>query len=103
MNERFSDLEFIISRFIIKICLVECVYNIYQMDPNRANKALLESLRVMIDRDPLHQLHEQEKEIIWNLRCECRDNFPRSLPKLLSCVSWNNYVEVALVGVIAGD
>lgn len=58
----------------------------------------LEVLRGMIDRDPLHQLHEQEKEMIWNLRYECREHFPHSLPKLLSCVHWNNYIDVATVG-----
>ena len=58
----------------------------------------LEQLRVMVERDPLSPLHEQEIEMIWLLRYECQFHYPSSLPKLLSCVQWNNYVDVAQVG-----
>ena len=36
--------------------------------------------------------------MIWLLRYECQFHYPSSLPKLLSCVQWNNYVDVAKVG-----
>ena len=52
----------------------------------------------MVERDPLSPLHEQEIEMIWLLRYECQFHYPSSLPKLLSCVQWNNYVDVAKVG-----
>ena len=54
----------------------------------------------MIERDPLHVLHEQDKELIWSLRYECREHFPRSLPKVLGCVHWDDYIEVAMVRII---
>ena len=54
----------------------------------------------MVERDPLTPLHEQEIEMIWLLRYECQFHYPSSLPKLLSCVQWNNYVDVAKVGDI---
>lgn len=59
------------------------------------NKDHMEALKAMVDRDPLHQLHEQEKELIWTQRYDCREHFPHALPKLLSCVHWNNYADVA--------
>ena len=51
----------------------------------------------MIERDPMHDLHEQDKETIWKLRHECREHFPQSLPKVLTCVKWNNHIDVAVV------
>ncbi|XP_069119879.1 phosphatidylinositol 4,5-bisphosphate 3-kinase catalytic subunit beta isoform-like [Argopecten irradians] len=41
------------------------------------------------------QLAEQEKELMWLLRYECRDNYPHALPQLLSSVKWYNYKDVA--------
>ncbi|KAK2184803.1 hypothetical protein NP493_252g03001 [Ridgeia piscesae] len=58
----------------------------------------LEMLRVMIERDPLSTLHEQEKEMVWRLRYECQFHFPQSLPKLISCMQWNKHLDVAQVG-----
>ncbi|ELU18517.1 hypothetical protein CAPTEDRAFT_18019 [Capitella teleta] len=55
----------------------------------------LEQLRVMIARDPLHQLHEQDKELIWLLKYECQYHFPESLPKLVNSVQWNNHFSTA--------
>ena len=57
----------------------------------------LRELQKMIERDPMHDHHEQEKEMIWQLRHECREHFPQSLPKLLTCVHWDNHVDVAIV------
>ena len=68
-----------------------------QMNVDTVNKTHLEQLRLMIDRDPVHQLHEQDKELIWLLRYECQYHFPESLPKLVSCVQWNNHIETAQV------
>jgi len=51
----------------------------------------------MIGKDPMHEHHEQEKSLIWSLRHECREHFPNSLPKLLTCIHWDNYIDVALV------
>ncbi|KAI0229642.1 Phosphatidylinositol 4,5-bisphosphate 3-kinase catalytic subunit beta [Lamellibrachia satsuma] len=65
------------------------------LDVNVVNKGHLESLRVMVERDPLSALHEQEKEMVWNLRYECQYHFPQSLPKLVSCMWWNKHLDVA--------
>ncbi|CAH1772431.1 unnamed protein product [Owenia fusiformis] len=59
------------------------------------NDQAKEQLRLMIAKDPLEQLCEQEKETVWSLRYECHYHFPESLPKLLSCVKWNSHVDVA--------
>ena len=67
------------------------------MNVDTVNKVHLEQLRLMIDRDPLHQLHEQDKELIWLLKYECQYHFPESLPKLISCVQWNNHIDIAQV------
>ena len=61
----------------------------------------LEQLRVMVERDPLTPLHEQEIEMIWLLRYECQFHYPSSLPKLITCVQWNNYVDVVQVMVFS--
>ena len=52
---------------------------------------------MMVERDPLSALHEQEKEMVWNLRYECQYHFPQSLPKLISCMRWNSHSDVAQV------
>ncbi|CAI9573520.1 unnamed protein product [Staurois parvus] len=48
-----------------------------------------------MERDPLCQLCENEKDLIWTLRYDCRENFPCSLPKLLLSVKWNKLEDVA--------
>ena len=47
-------------------------------------------------RDPLSEISEQEKDILWKKRHYCR-KIPRSLPKLLTAVKWNNRHDVAQV------
>ena len=68
-----------------------------QLDPSKVTKEHLRVLQQMIERDPMHDHHEQEKEMIWQLRHECREHFPQSLPKLLTCVHWANRIDVAIV------
>ncbi|KYQ59052.1 Phosphatidylinositol-4,5-bisphosphate 3-kinase catalytic subunit beta isoform [Trachymyrmex zeteki] len=55
----------------------------------------LEQLRLLADRDPLHELHEQEKKTMWALRHHCLREIPTLLAKLLQCVEWNDRREVA--------
>lgn len=50
-----------------------------------------------MERDPLSQLCENEKDLIWTLRCDCRENFPQSLPKLLLSVKWSKHEDMAQV------
>uniref|UniRef100_T1ISF0 phosphatidylinositol 3-kinase n=1 Tax=Strigamia maritima TaxID=126957 RepID=T1ISF0_STRMM len=60
-----------------------------------ASKMYLEQVRQICARDPLHQMHEQDKELLWYLRHDCRYHLPHSLPKLLSCVKWNEHKDIA--------
>ncbi|GIY18285.1 hypothetical protein CDAR_473592 [Caerostris darwini] len=53
-----------------------------------------EALKEIIERDPLSEISEQEKELLWRLRHECM-TIPDSLPKLLEAVKWNSRDEVA--------
>ncbi|XP_066595868.1 phosphatidylinositol 4,5-bisphosphate 3-kinase catalytic subunit delta isoform [Prorops nasuta] len=55
----------------------------------------LEQLRSLADRDPLHELHEQERKVMWGLRHHCLHKIPMLLSKLLHCVEWNDHKEVA--------
>ncbi|XP_043477506.1 phosphatidylinositol 4,5-bisphosphate 3-kinase catalytic subunit delta isoform [Leptopilina heterotoma] len=55
----------------------------------------LEQLRALADRDPLHELHEQERKTMWLLRHHCLRKIPSLLAKLLHCVEWNDHREVA--------
>ncbi|XP_034936238.1 phosphatidylinositol 4,5-bisphosphate 3-kinase catalytic subunit delta isoform-like [Chelonus insularis] len=59
------------------------------------SKQQLEQLKLLADRDPLHELHEQEKKTIWALRRHCLREIPSLLSKLLQCVEWNDHEEVA--------
>ncbi|XP_071445759.1 phosphatidylinositol 4,5-bisphosphate 3-kinase catalytic subunit delta isoform [Hetaerina americana] len=55
----------------------------------------IEFLRMMGERDPLLEMHEQERKDMWALREECKQRAPHLLPKLLDCVEWNDFREVA--------
>ncbi|KAF7404673.1 hypothetical protein HZH66_003579 [Vespula vulgaris] len=72
---------------------------IMQEEPNQENDInkfqQLEQLRSLADRDPLHELHEQEKKTMWALRHHCLHEIPTVLAKLLQCVEWNDHKEVA--------
>jgi phosphatidylinositol-4,5-bisphosphate 3-kinase len=57
----------------------------------------MRALQKVIEGDPLTQLDEQDKELIWRARNVCLLEFPQSLPKLLQSVCWNNRSEVAQV------
>uniref|UniRef100_A0A8U7ND56 phosphatidylinositol-4,5-bisphosphate 3-kinase n=1 Tax=Corvus moneduloides TaxID=1196302 RepID=A0A8U7ND56_CORMO len=52
-------------------------------------------LKDIMERDPLSQLCENEMDLIWTLRYDCRENFPQSLPKLLLSLKWNKLEDVA--------
>lgn len=56
---------------------------------------VLERLRFTAERDPLHEMHEQDKKFLWSFRHEIAQQMPHLLPKLLLCIEWNNYKETA--------
>ena len=56
-----------------------------------------EGLHEIHTKDPLSELSEQEKDLLWQLRHVCCKKVPDALPKLLDAVKWNNRDEVAQV------
>uniref|UniRef100_A0A8C1ZZ05 phosphatidylinositol-4,5-bisphosphate 3-kinase n=1 Tax=Cyprinus carpio TaxID=7962 RepID=A0A8C1ZZ05_CYPCA len=75
------------------------VYEIAQNKRAKANgrggKKFYIELKEIMERDPLSQLCENEKDLIWTLRHDCRENFPQSLPKLLLSVKWSKHEDMA--------
>uniref|UniRef100_A0A672U483 phosphatidylinositol-4,5-bisphosphate 3-kinase n=1 Tax=Strigops habroptila TaxID=2489341 RepID=A0A672U483_STRHB len=61
----------------------------------RGGKKFYVVLKEIMERDPLSQLCENEMDLIWTLRYDCRENFPQSLPKLLLSLKWNKLEDVA--------
>ncbi|XP_072525419.1 phosphatidylinositol 4,5-bisphosphate 3-kinase catalytic subunit beta isoform isoform X2 [Salminus brasiliensis] len=65
------------------------------MSMGRGGKKFHIELKEIMERDPLSQLCENEKDLIWTLRYDCRENFPQSLPKLLLSVKWSKHEDMA--------
>ncbi|KAJ3590757.1 hypothetical protein NHX12_008706 [Muraenolepis orangiensis] len=61
----------------------------------RGGKKFRIELKEIMERDPLSQLCENEKDLIWTLRHDCHENFPQSLPKLLLSVKWSKHEDMA--------
>ncbi|XP_066508546.1 phosphatidylinositol 4,5-bisphosphate 3-kinase catalytic subunit beta isoform-like isoform X1 [Hoplias malabaricus] len=61
----------------------------------RGGKKFHIELKEIMERDSLSQLCENEKDLIWTLRYDCRENFPQSLPKLLLSVKWSKHEDMA--------
>ena len=51
------------------------------------------SIESILDKDPLHELTEQEKELLWESRYFYKDN-PKALSKFLLSVNWANPSQV---------
>lgn len=56
----------------------------------------IDMLKEIIERDPLSEISEQEKELLWKLRKKCLI-IPDSLPKLLEAVKWHSRDEVSQI------
>nr|CAH0099295.1 unnamed protein product [Daphnia galeata] len=56
---------------------------------------ITEQLRYTAERDPLHEMHEDERRFLWSLRYQISQQVPNLLPKLLLCIEWNDYKETA--------
>nr|ANF99566.1 phosphatidylinositol-4,5-bisphosphate 3-kinase [Haliotis diversicolor] len=61
----------------------------------KVSKSHLEQLMMIVQRDSLSPLFEQDKELLWMMRYECCHKFPHALPKVLSSVKWNSHIDVA--------
>ena len=63
-----------------------------------APKAKIDELKQIIDNQMVTDcIYENEKELVWMMRFECRDKFPQALPIVLKSVKWNNHQDVAKV------
>ena len=60
------------------------------------NEHLLPQLEEISARDPLSEISEQEKELMWRVRLLCL-RVPDILPKLLLAVKWNSRDDVIQV------
>ncbi|XP_064642424.1 phosphatidylinositol 4,5-bisphosphate 3-kinase catalytic subunit alpha isoform-like isoform X2 [Lineus longissimus] len=58
-----------------------------------------DQMNKIIARDPLSEMSEQEKELLWKWREVCQTK-PDSLPKLLKAVKWNQREDVAQLYVL---
>uniref|UniRef100_A0A8D3CC39 phosphatidylinositol-4,5-bisphosphate 3-kinase n=1 Tax=Scophthalmus maximus TaxID=52904 RepID=A0A8D3CC39_SCOMX len=65
------------------------------LSAGRGGKKFHIELKEIMERDPLSQLCENEKDLIWTLRWDCLVNFPQSLPKLLLSVKWSKHEDMA--------
>uniref|UniRef100_A0A669BWM0 phosphatidylinositol-4,5-bisphosphate 3-kinase n=1 Tax=Oreochromis niloticus TaxID=8128 RepID=A0A669BWM0_ORENI len=70
-----------------------CPFKTYQL--GRGVKKFYMELKEIMERDPVSQLCENEKDLIWTLRQDCRETFPQSLPKLLLSVKWSKHEDMA--------
>jgi len=59
-------------------------------------------LRDIEKRDPLSEISEQEKELLWRLRHRCLDT-PNILPRLLDAVKWHSRDEVSQLYMLLRD
>ncbi len=68
-------------------------------DPSEEEAKQLDEI---IRRDTLHEMSEQDKELVWKYRRYCRER-PNSLPKLLNAVKWNSRDDVSLLYILLKD
>ena len=54
------------------------------------DKFFTEELKQIADRDPLHDLTMQEKDLIWKIREYCLTGLPDLLPRIVDCVDYTN-------------
>jgi len=54
-------------------------------------------LTEILKKDRFTKLNDEESRLLWQLRLECMERYPESLPKVLSVVNWSDNKEVAMV------
>ncbi|XP_064460936.1 phosphatidylinositol 4,5-bisphosphate 3-kinase catalytic subunit beta isoform-like isoform X2 [Ornithodoros turicata] len=65
-----------------------------QRAQGHASKSHLRQLLQISEQDPLAPLHEQDRQLLWFLRLDCKE-VPRTLPKLLQSLRWADHRDVA--------
>lgn len=64
-------------------------------DSAQDSRTIHEVLGPYLNRDRMHDMHEQERNDIWAKRVDCQVYMPEGLPCLLYCVEWNNRDEIS--------
>lgn len=54
-------------------------------------------MEAILSKDPLAELTERDKKMLWSNKLECLKKYPNSLPKLLQAVNWCNKLDVVEV------
>ena len=57
-------------------------------------KMFTQELKRIADRDPLHDITEQEKDLIWQIREHCLTNLPELLPRIIDVVDYTDQSQV---------
>lgn len=57
-------------------------------------------LREILERRSHTELYEHEKDLVWKMRYDIRDQYPQALAKLLVITKWNKHEDVAQVRML---
>uniref|UniRef100_A0A663LSK0 Phosphatidylinositol 4,5-bisphosphate 3-kinase catalytic subunit delta isoform n=1 Tax=Athene cunicularia TaxID=194338 RepID=A0A663LSK0_ATHCN len=57
-------------------------------------------LREILERRSHTELYEHEKDLVWKMRYDIRDQYPQALAKLLIITKWNKHEDVAQVRML---
>nr|CAB3264879.1 phosphatidylinositol 4,5-bisphosphate 3-kinase catalytic subunit beta isoform-like [Phallusia mammillata] len=66
------------------------------------SKSHIAQLAAIVEKDRFDDLFDNDKNLLWYLRLDCRENWPEALSKVLCAVKWNNYKNVALAQAMLG-
>ena len=75
----------------------KCDNDVCQNSPSivKITKLYAQELATIADRDPLHEITEQEKDLIWKVREDVSTLHPGLLPRIIDCVDYANASQVA--------
>lgn len=62
-----------------------------------------QQLREILERRSHTELYEHEKDLVWKMRHQIRDQFSGALAKLLVVTKWNKHEDVAQVRGLCWD
>lgn len=57
-------------------------------------------LKEILERRSHTELYEHEKDLVWKMRFDIRDQYPQALAKLLVITKWNKHEDVAQVRLL---
>uniref|UniRef100_A0A8C2YBK8 phosphatidylinositol-4,5-bisphosphate 3-kinase n=1 Tax=Coturnix japonica TaxID=93934 RepID=A0A8C2YBK8_COTJA len=63
-------------------------------------RGFLLQLKEILERRSHTELYEHEKDLVWKMRYDIRDQYPQALAKLLTITKWNKHEDVAQVRML---